>query len=280
MELSPFDSFFESYSKNVDRADMLYFWKLSDQIIEKLLHKHIIAMPDSPSCILDAGGGTGRWIIKLAQHLPSTFILYDRSPAMLAQAEKNITKANLLDRVTLREGNLCAMDSIPSESIDAIISIYNPLSFVDEPRKAVVELCRILKKGGVIVVMGQNFYNALYSKINNFLASADELINIENKQCVQWTTGVPPLHMFSKESLEKLFLDESCDILATYGIPVFAQPTVEDFDSENKQRGRLSQKLENDPLFFEAVLDIEMKYNSLPNVANRGMNLMMVARKL
>lgn len=280
MSQSLFKSFFEEYSKNVDHADRLYFWKLSDCIIEALLMKHLSSNLTAQSCILDVGGGTGRWIVKLAEKFPCAFALYDKSSAMLVQARIHLEKAGIADRVRIYEGDMCAMNAIPSESIDAVISIYNPLSFVDNPQKALRELSRIVKSGGIIAMMGQGLYNCLFSKINNFLASGDELLRIEQEKQAQWAPSVPNLHMFTKESLEELFTKASCIPLATYGIPVFAQPTAEDFDPNNIQRGRLSRKLEDDELFFKAVFDIEMKYNGLQSVANRGMNLMTIAKKI
>ncbi len=52
--------FFREYSKNVDRADSQYFWKLSDDIISAIITRHLPSSFRCKSVILDAGGGTGR----------------------------------------------------------------------------------------------------------------------------------------------------------------------------------------------------------------------------
>ncbi len=68
------------------------------------------------------------------------------------------------------------------------------------------------------------------------------------------------------------------NIKKTYGIPVFVQPGFEDFDPKNKQKSAISKALENNN-FKEKVFEIEMKYNSLPTVINRGVNIFTVGIK-
>src|SRR3989344_945543 len=82
-----FKFFFENYSKNVDNANNQYFWRLSDKIILSIIEKFLKNQATKHSVILDAGGGTGRWIEILAKKYPSKFILYDFSAEMLDVAK-------------------------------------------------------------------------------------------------------------------------------------------------------------------------------------------------
>ncbi len=279
MTSSKFKSFFKNYSVNVDQADKQYFWKLSDKIIETIIHNVIGTKINQNSTILDAGGGTGRWVVKLSNKYQCNFVLYDLSDSMLSVAKKKKELQKLGDKFMSIKGNLEDMVKVKSSSIDYIISIYNPLSFVDYPSNVFSEFNRILKKGGIAMVMGQGYYNALYSKINNYLADSKELSELYKNIEVAWNDNLPKLKVFTKESLEKLAIKNGLTPIKSYGIPIFAQPQPEDFDSENKQKGRLSSKLEKDPKFFKTVYDIEMAFNSRESVINRGMNIMIVAQK-
>lgn len=275
-----FDNFFRPYSKNVDAADTLYFWKLSDRIILEVIRKYIPASTlTKDSRILDAGGGTGRWVHKLSQEYPASFTLYDLSSDMLEQAEKNIHTAGIQDRVELIEGDLADMQAIANDSIDHVVSIYSPLSFVDDPLAVTKELHRIVKPGGRVLIMGHGFYNALYSKITNYNASSEELQEITKERMVKWAPFVPKLHLFSKDRMENLLIDSGFQILTTYGIPSFTQPGMEDFDQNNLQHSRISNALEKDRDFFEEVVDLELKYSNLPEIANRGVNIFSVGQK-
>ena len=158
------------------------------------------------------------------------------------------------------------------------MSIYSPLSFIYEQDKAAKELFRILKPGARILIMSHSYHNALASKINNYRADAEELQKLANEQRVKWAPYVPELVTHSKESIEKLFSDAGFQIQKTYGVPVFVQPGPEDFDPENEKRSAVSEYLEN-PNVFKSVFEIEMRFNANETVANRGMNMFMLAEK-
>lgn len=279
MTFSKFNTFFKDYSVNVDQFDNQYFWKLSDKIIETIIRNVIGFRINENSTILDAGGWTGRWIVKLSKKYKCNFVLYDLSDPMLIVANKKKELQKLGDKFMSINGNLENMSKVKSDSIDYIISIYNPLSFVDYPSKVFSEFNRILKKDGVAMVMGQGYYNALYSKINNYIADSKELNELYKNTEVAWNKNIPKLKVFTKESLEKFVVKSGLTPIKSYGIPVFIQPQSEDFGSIIESKGSLSSKLEKDPKFFKTVYDIEMAFNSQESVVNRGMNIMIVAKK-
>jgi ubiquinone/menaquinone biosynthesis C-methylase UbiE len=278
MNKKEFNDFFKSYALNVDNANSLAFWKLSDDLVTAVIKKHIPDLLSPEQVILDAGGGTGRWVCDLSKIYKSSFIVYDLSQDMLGVAKKNILHAGIGDRVKLVQGDLTDMSIIPDNSVDYIVSIYSPISFVYEKEKAISELFRILKKGGKLIIMGHGFYNALASKINNYQAPVTELNMMDTESMVKWGDHVPKLNIFSKESMEKLLIDRGFDIVTTYGLPVFIQPGPEDWDALNKEKSRISKALENKE-FYRQVFELEMEHNSKPEVANRGMNIFTVAKK-
>lgn len=278
MSKKEFDNFFRPYSKNVDNANKHGFWKLSDALITQIIKNNISVAIDEKAVILDAGGGTGRWVCDLSKIYKSKFVVYDMSRDMLEKAKENIRNANIENRVKLVEGDLKNMKSLESESVDYIVSIYSPISFVYEKEKAFSELFRVLKRKGKIIIMGHGFYNALASKINNYAANIKELEVLDNEQIVKWGEYVPKLNVFSKEIIESDLRQVGFSLRKTYGVPVFAQPCPEDFDPENATKSKISAALENEN-FFNKVFELEMKYNSQPTITNRGMNIFSVAIK-
>ncbi len=278
MDKKEFDNFFEPYSKNVDSANTLAFWRLSDDLIMSIIKKYVPTDLSSCSTILDAGGGTGRWICDLSKVYKSNFILFDLSKDMLSVATRNISTAGIKDRVSIIQGDLVDMNAVKTESVDYIVSIYSPMSFIYEKDKAVKEMYRVLKKGGRLLVMGHSYYNAMASKINNYIAQPKELISIRRDSMVKWGDNVPKLNIFSKESMEKLLNDCGFKILATHGVPVFVQPGPEDWDSKNEKTSRISVALQ-DGSFYKQVFELEMEYSAEPTVANRGMNIFTIVEK-
>jgi ubiquinone/menaquinone biosynthesis C-methylase UbiE len=278
MNKKEFKSFFESYSKNVDNTGRNYFWKLSDTIILEIVKNNIPLTVGSDSIIMDAGGGTGKWICELSKIYKSKFILYDLSEDMLKQAKKNIRNANIIERVKVINGDLTKINEIKDSSVDYIISIYSPISFIYEKEKAIAELYRLLKTNGKIMIMGQGYYNALASKINNSVVSLKEIKKMEKEYTVKWNYQVPKLNIFSKELIEKELKKAGFKIKKTYGIPIFVQPGTEEFDPQNIKKSQIAKDLES-PAFFETIFDLEMKYNNKPEAVNRGMNIFSVAEK-
>ncbi|MEN9524154.1 MAG: hypothetical protein RL536_223 [Candidatus Parcubacteria bacterium] len=279
MKKEIFDSFFNPYAKTVDKAaGVSAFWRLSDEIITEIIKREIAPYCTDSSLTMDAGGGTGRWAIKLSEVLKGKLVVFDRSKDMLAKALENINKSNISDRISMVEGDLTQINEFTDNSTDSIVSIYSPLSFIYEQDNAAKELFRILKPGGRILIMSHGYYNALASKINNYRAGTEELQKLTDEQMVKWAPHVPELVTHSKESIEKLFSDAGFHIHKTYGVPVFVQPGPEDFDPENEKKSAVSEYLEN-PDVFKSVFEIEMRFNANETVVNRGMNMFMLAEK-
>ena len=280
MKKEIFDSFFNTYSKTVDKvADVSAFWRLSDSIIAEIIKHEIVPHCTNKSLTMDAGGGTGRWAVKLSTFLKGRIAVFDRSVDMLAKARENIEYSSASDRIDIIEGDLTNIEQFKDQSVDHIVSIYSPLSFVYEQDKVAQELFRILKPGGRILMMSHGHFNALSSKINNYNASADELKNLVETRMVTWASHVPELVTHSKESIEKLFSGVGFHILKTYGVPVFVQPEPEDFDPSNEKQSNISEYLEN-PDIFKMIFELEMKFNAVDTVSNRGMNVFVLAEKI
>ncbi len=279
MKKEIFDSFFNPYSKTVDGvADVSAFWRLSDEIITRIIQQDIAPYCTNESLVMDAGGGTGRWAVKLNKFLKGKMVVFDRSAYMLAKAKENIKNGNVSDQISIIEGDLTNIENFKDGSVDHIVSIYSPLSFIYEQTKAAQEMLRILKPGGRILIMSHGHFNAIASKINNYKANPEELINLSDTRMVKWAQHVPELVTHSKESIEKLFSDIGFKTIKTYGVPIFVQPGNEDFDPINKKKSGVSEYLENSDN-FKSILELEMKYNSLDTVTNRGMNIFMLAEK-
>ncbi len=279
MKQEIFDKFFEPYSKNVDQVDQTSaFWRLSDALILEIMKKEISPFINENTVILDAGGGTARWAIKINDALKVSIIVYDRSKDMLAKAHENVRVANKSDSISLVEGDITNMNSIPDASIDHIVSIYSPLSFIYDQEKALSELYRVLKKGGKLLIMSHGHHNALYSKINNYRTEVTQLKNLEKARIVKWSDHVPDLVTHSKESIEALLHKTNFSPIKTYGVPIYVQPGPEDFDPNNEKVSAISKYLE-DPIVFQSIFDLEMRHNGDSTICNRGMNIFALAEK-
>ncbi len=102
--------------------------------------------------VLDVATGTARVPLLLAAQpwFDGAIDGLDLTPAMLARARAKIGAAGLEARVALRQGDASNLPW-PDETFDLVISL-EALEFFPRPRRALAEIARVLRPGGVLVV--------------------------------------------------------------------------------------------------------------------------------
>jgi len=273
-----FKSFFKLHSENVDNSNNQGFWKITDEVIKAYILENITKKDNIT--IVDFGGGTGRWIGILDKYFTnSKFIIVDLSADMLEKAKEKIDKGMYKNEVRLIESNIENITALRENTANVIISTYNPLSFVNIPQNVVNEAYRILKPNGVAMITAQAYYNAIYSKINNFSADEKELKYIKNEKKLKWNDFVPETWQLSKQDLENMYQRAGFKNILTRGIATIIQPQNEDWDQTNNELGPLSSKLNNDIDFFKFILELELNAGRDEYAVNRAMNIMVIGEK-
>lgn len=273
-----FNSFFKLHSANVDNANQQGFWMLTDEIIKTYILE--ICEKKDNVVVADFGGGTGRWVKIIDSYFnESKFIIIDLSKDMLSRSQEKIQSNVYTNEVSLVHSNIESIPNIKDGSIDYIISTYNPLSFVDKPQRVIDEAFRILKPGGKAMFTIQAYYSALSSKINNYLAASDELEYIAQNKKLKWNDFVPETWQLSQDDMEKMFQKSGFSNIESRGIATLTQPQSEDWDQTNIKIGELSQKLNSDQNFFDAILKLELATGKDQRAINRAMNIMTFGQK-
>lgn len=117
--------------------------KLADVMLDALALPHGIV-------VLDAGCGTGALADALAARDPSARITgIDISPAFLDVARARVPSGDF------RQGDLCALD-LPDGVLDAALSLL-VLQFIPDRAKAVAEMRRVTKPGGLVAAAMWDF---------------------------------------------------------------------------------------------------------------------------
>lgn len=125
--------------------------------MNRAMYKSVVALVplDQQSTMLDIGYGNGYLIQKLYQKSDASIYGIDISDDMKLAAEGRNKKAVAQGKVHLFTGDCCQLD-FKDKTFEAVTSV-NTIYFWDDTKKAVSEIYRVLKPGGV-------FYNAVYSK--------------------------------------------------------------------------------------------------------------------
>lgn len=120
--------------------------------------------------VLDAGCGTGPYVLSVLRHFPQVQITaFDYQQSLVEQAQKNVERTGLGKRVRLFTANVTGeLPELQHEQFDVII-VSGVLEYV--PMKATVKnLSRFLKPGGYFFhsPVRAGWYGALIGKLYRF----------------------------------------------------------------------------------------------------------------
>jgi len=137
-------AYFRENAPHWDRIRSLY---IDEREVEAALTEIITAA--APGDLLDIGTGTGRVIEILAPQVGQALGI-DQSREMLAIARVNLERAGAANAM-VRLGDMYQLP-LPDASFDAVV-IHQVLHYADRPAAAIAEAARVLRPGGVLVVV-------------------------------------------------------------------------------------------------------------------------------
>src|SRR3989344_5322610 len=113
--------------------------------------------PTSPQKILDVGGGTGRYGIRLGQDFPGvTVYITDILPESLDVA-RSIAEEVGVTNVEMRQEDVNAL-GFPDDHFDVVFCDV-VIQHLPNVTRAMKEMRRVLKRGGLLIVSVNNFWN-------------------------------------------------------------------------------------------------------------------------
>jgi len=156
------EEYYDKRSLSYDEIfDFLYF-KIYDAITWKYLEPYV---PTDPSAlVLDAGGGTGRWAIRMARK-GCKVVLMDVSEGMLEVADKKVKAEELQHKITIRKGDI-TKTGYADEAFDLILCEHALFLFKD-PDIVLKEFQRILKRKARLIISAQNRYVQSLSSLSD-----------------------------------------------------------------------------------------------------------------
>lgn len=136
-----------SYDNHIEKFDELT-QRYTNGIARQLV---ALANPKAGQTILDVSCGTGVVALTIAlDYSPGTVIGLDLSAPMLARAAQQAAQLGVGSRTVFRQGDA---ESLPfgAHHFDRVVSLYALRHFPD-PQRALEEMCRVVKPGGVIAI--------------------------------------------------------------------------------------------------------------------------------
>ncbi len=272
---------YTNYSGNIDlQFNHLNSWIISDKVTEEIIARHLSLMnlkDANDFTIADLGCGDGAWSLRLASMYPNIRVIgVDISDELIKIAKDRAENLGLTDRCKFFVGDIRNLrPSMPDNCVDYIISLYDPLNHIPNPRfNALKEFLRILKPGGYVFASVHSradfgFYVCDVNEVDGYMVA-----NLENYggEVIIFKTKDGKIHkVYSKrytfEELKYEFEFAGFEVIEGYGIDVYAKKKLEGllktYQLSQKELKRIIARLYldelriyKDPLYIDKAIHI------------------------
>jgi ubiquinone/menaquinone biosynthesis C-methylase UbiE len=235
----------------------------------RCLRKHLPARGK----VLDAGGGPGRYSIELARQRYEVTLL-DVSSGVLEAA-----KVKFESEEAATQGKMAAfvladirdLSVFQDGSFDVVLCLGSPLSYVDglgERHKAVFELARVAKPGGIVAISVVGYLAMLRTVLVRVSSQLLDLGRLELMAHGDDLVRGVKMHFFHAEELRTLA--EECDL-----------KTLEMVGLQGLSTGlpEATNQAAEDPKVWEAWFRLVEQTASEPAVVDMGEHMLYVGRK-
>jgi ubiquinone/menaquinone biosynthesis C-methylase UbiE len=162
VEMEEIENYYNEKSKTYDEPFSILYFRVFDAITWKYLEPYLPTNPNA--LVLDAGGGTGRWTVRIAKKALRV-ILMDTSEGMLKVAAQRIKQEDIEDNVVIKKGDI-TRTGYADETFD-LIFCEHALFLFKEPDVLLEELTRILKTKATLIVSAHNRYVASLARLSD-----------------------------------------------------------------------------------------------------------------
>ena len=190
--------------------------------------QQVLAGQDAPARVLDVGGGTGGFAVRLAG-LGHRVTVVDPSPDALAALDRRAGEADVADLVTGRQGDLATLLELVPEGEADLVLCHGVLGLLDDPAAGLATIARTLRTGGWLSLLVAQAHAAVLARaMAGSFAEARALLEatLEPGPGVGVPAGRAPSRdgerRFTVDQLEALLAGAGLDVERLQGVRVFA----------------------------------------------------------
>ncbi|MDD3085061.1 MAG: class I SAM-dependent methyltransferase [Candidatus ainarchaeum sp.] len=274
--------YFSEKAEKYDMVDEQLYWKLSDDLLKKIVEKKIVKnnLNKNKINILDAGAGTGRWSLILhdffkKEKISSQIDMVDITEKMLNEANKKIKNKNISNSFNSYVGNIEDLSFLEDNYYDVAISFYNVLSFTENPLVAIEEIYKKIKKGGIYVSIVSNKYHSYFFKI--LTNDIKELNRVKDDSLIRFNDNMPHIHCFTPNEIKNYYRKANFLNVEVFGFPNFVYPNIEEtfLEGQNMKNKNILSRKSN----FNKIIDLEFSECFNEELAARGNVLLIFGKK-
>jgi SAM-dependent methyltransferase len=268
--------YFDAKAEEYDLVEKQVYWRLSDKLLWNVLNERILSKLPANFRFIDAGGGTGRWTMKILQAYPhATALIYDLSVSMTEQARLSAEGLGVANRLQILNGRLEDVGQSVRPGFDLIFNFHNVLGFVQDPQLVVAQLHTLLNDNGMLVSFVPNSYHAAF--FNIMLGKLDEARRALTANRSRFTDNMPDMHFFTPTAIADLYRDAGLAVECMTGFPNLIYPGYQ----ETQLHGSTTflQNVLGTQESFDAIYDMEYLAQKDGSIVARSNNIFIAGRK-
>lgn len=242
--------FYNETAQQYEREYQTPYWSLYHEVTWEHIKKYL--PKDKKYPILDAGGGTGFWSRKLAK-LGFNVVCADIAEEMLEVGKKIVKDIPFANKINFVTSDIANMKEFKDNSFSMVLSEGDPVGYCGNPQKAIKELARVTRKGGVIIVSVDSLFYAIGRILND---KKFKLLPKLLETHISYFIGQCPQYNFLAEELRELYSQNNIFVDSIIGKTVFTRSMPKD---------KINELLTNKS-FYKQVLQLELRFNSEPSV--------------
>lgn len=265
--VTKYDSLAEEYDRRYSGDEgspgFKLFLRLYDQLTWRYIEPYL--PPDRSVPILDAGGGSGKWALCIAERGYRDVRVLDLSPEMLKQAGKRFADAGLKDVLTLQVGDIRDLPW-PKDTFGFVLSEGDPVGYcLSDYPLAICQLVRVCAPEGVIVIAVDDLLTRYLGALQMDGAKvARELRETRTSECPYEL----PVRCFTPRETREAFDAAGADVLK-----ILNKPSVTHLLQDNAR-----SKFLEDPALQQALFEAEI-WACEEGYITGGSHIQVVARK-
>ncbi len=236
------------------------FWQWHDALTWDYLKPYLPR--DLSAEVVDLGCGTGTWAARLLKS-GYTVTCVDISRRMLDQARGKIERQACSDRARFIQADLADLSTLPQRHYSLALALGDPVGFTDSPRRALVQIRRILKSDGVLVATLDN----RLAGIDYFLDRSDPraLARFLRDGRTRWLTDRPedrfPIVTFGPSDAARLVTSAGFHLLEMVGktvLPMRKHRELLETSEARRRWARIEKRLCRDPHAMGRATHLQM----------------------
>lgn len=179
-----------------------------------LVWEALLPVLDGAGDVLDIGGGTGGFAVRVAE-LGHRVTVVDPSPDALAALDRRAREVGVA--VTGQQGDLSSLLEVTGAGSADVVLCHGVLEVVDDPAAALATIREVLRPGGTLSLLVSQRHAAVVARAmaGHF---AQALAMLDDPAAGAGRAG----HRFTEDELRALLTAAGFDIGTVHGVRVFA----------------------------------------------------------